>query len=213
MIDPNSLAALIASRVCHDLVSPVAGVNSALELLDDPGDVDMKAQADELLRSSAQAAAAKTQILRYAFGTPSLSEKFADRNDVMKIVNDYLAVHKPTADWSIDSDKFSFAHASVLMNLVMMATPAITRGGVLLISVRNEANGVTVSTSARGQKIRISAFVTSIMNGDVPEEGMNARTIQPYVAKLATERLGGELTMATGEETVTFTAAGMRPGA
>ena len=77
MIEPSRLAAYIASRICHDLISPVASVNSALELLEEPVDGDMKAQAEQLLQNGAEAAAARIQLLRYAFGSAGLSDTAA----------------------------------------------------------------------------------------------------------------------------------------
>ena len=47
MIDPARLSAFIASRICHDLVSPVSGVTSALEMLDEPGDSEMDQQFED----------------------------------------------------------------------------------------------------------------------------------------------------------------------
>ena len=39
------LAALMVSRVCHDLISPVAAVSNGLEILADEEDPAMKEQA------------------------------------------------------------------------------------------------------------------------------------------------------------------------
>ncbi|MCA8901601.1 MAG: hypothetical protein KDA53_10150, partial [Hyphomonas sp.] len=71
-IDPARLAAFIASRICHDLVSPVSSVTNALDLLAEPGEHEMKEQAKALLQEGADKAAARIQFLRYAFGSIGL---------------------------------------------------------------------------------------------------------------------------------------------
>lgn len=210
MIESSKLAAFIASRICHDLISPVASVNSALELLEEPGDADMKAQAEQLLHNGAEAAGARIQLLRYAFGSAGLSNTAADRHDVRQIVEGFMKSHKPSVEWEIDTDHFSCGHARVLMNLVIMATAAIPRGGVVHLKVMNEATGLTIIAQAKGPKARLSEFTEAALAGNTPEEGWSARTIQPLFAKMVSDDLDGTLTATAAEEEITFTARGLR---
>ena len=63
------LAALLCSRVCHDIISPVGAIANGLELMDDPDtDAAMKATALDMVRSSAKTATAKLKFCRIAFG-------------------------------------------------------------------------------------------------------------------------------------------------
>jgi len=210
MIEPSRLAAYIASRICHDLISPVASVNSALELLEDPGDADMKAQAEQLLYNGAESAAARIQLLRYAFGSAGLSDTAADRHEVKSIVEGFMKSYKPSIEWEIETEHFSCGHARVLMNLVIMATAAIPRGGVVILRVRNETDGLSVAAIAKGPKARLSAFAESAFANEVPEEGWSARTIQPLFAKMVANDLDGDISAKAEEEIVTFTASGLR---
>lgn len=210
MIEPSRLAAFIASRICHDLISPVASVNSALELLEEPGDADMKAQAEQLLHNGAESAAARIQLLRYAFGSAGLSDTAADRHEVRSIVEGFMKSYKPSIEWNIETEHFSCGHARVLMNLVIMATAAIPRGGVVALTVRNETDGLSVSAIAKGPKARLSAFTESAFAGEVPEEGWSARTIQPLFAKMVVSDLDGDIQASVEDEQVTFTASRLR---
>ena len=210
MIEPSRLAAFIASRICHDLISPVASVNSALELLQEPGDAEMKAQAEQLLHNGAESAGARIQLLRYAFGSAGLSDTAADRHEVQRIVEGFMESHKPSVAWEIDTDHFSCGHARVLMNLVIMATAAVPRGGVVSLKVHNDGDGLTVTAQAKGPKARLSEFTDAALSGNTPEEGWSARTIQPLFASMVADDLGGTITAATEEECVTFIASGLR---
>ena len=210
MIEPSRLAAFIASRICHDLISPVASVNSALELLQEPGDAEMKAQAEQLLHNGAESAGARIQLLRYAFGSAGLSDTAADRHEVQKIVEGFMESHKPSVEWQIDTAHFSCGHARVLMNLVIMATAAVPRGGVVSLKVGNDGGGLSIIAEAKGPKARLSDFTESALAGDTPEEGWSARTIQPLFAKMVASDLGGEITATAEEECVTFIASGLR---
>lgn len=210
MIESSKLAAFIASRICHDLISPVASVNSALELLEEPGDADMKAQAEQLLHNGAESAGARIQLLRYAFGSAGLSDTAADRHEVRRIVEGFMKSHKPSVEWDIDTDHFSCGHARVLMNLVIMATAAIPRGGVVTLRVLNDTNGLSIIAQAKGPKARLSEFTEAALSGNTPEEGWSARTIQPLFAKMVADDLDGDLIAVAAEEEITFTAKGLR---
>ncbi|MEM6535224.1 MAG: histidine phosphotransferase family protein [Pseudomonadota bacterium] len=210
MIEPSRLAAYIASHICHDLISPVASVNSALELLDDPGDPDMKAQAEQLLHKGAEAAAARIQLLRYAFGSAGLSDTSADRHEVRQIVESFMKSYKPSVEWAIDTQHFSCGHARVLMNLVIMATGAIPRGGVVHLTVANTDGGLNIAASARGPRARLGHVAKAAINGEAPEEGWSAQTIQPLFAKMVIDDLGGSFAANEADENVTFSASGLR---
>ena len=57
------LAALLCSRVCHDVISPVGAIANGLELIDDPEmDAETKETALAMVRSSAKTAAAKQNV-------------------------------------------------------------------------------------------------------------------------------------------------------
>jgi histidine phosphotransferase ChpT len=210
MIESSKLAAFIASRICHDLISPVASVNSALELLEEPGDADMKAQAEQLLHNGAESAGARIQLLRYAFGSAGLSNTAADRHEVQRIVEGFMKSHKPSVEWDIDTDHFSCGHARILMNLVIMATAAIPRGGVVTLKVLNDTDGLSIIAQAKGPKARLSEFTEAALSGNTPEEGWSARTIQPLFARMVADDLDGDLLAAAAEEEITFTAKGLR---
>jgi histidine phosphotransferase ChpT len=60
------LAALLCSRVCHDIISPVGAIINGLEVLDEDNGEDMKEFAFDLIRKSATQASAKLQFARRA---------------------------------------------------------------------------------------------------------------------------------------------------
>ena len=73
------LAALLCSRVCHDLISPVGAIVNGLEVLDEDKDEETRTFALDLIKKSAHVASAKLQFCRLAFGAAGLG-RGADRN-------------------------------------------------------------------------------------------------------------------------------------
>src|ERR1700749_2542971 len=79
-------AALLVSRVCHDLVSPVGAVVNGLEVLEEERDAAMRADALKLVTSSAALAAARLQFARIAFGAAGSAGAELDLNEVGRTV-------------------------------------------------------------------------------------------------------------------------------
>ena len=68
-LDALDLAALLCSRVCHDLISPTGAIVNGLEVLDEKeSDQQTKDFAFDLIKKSAKAASARLQFCRLAFG-------------------------------------------------------------------------------------------------------------------------------------------------
>lgn len=211
MIDPALLTAFISSKVCHDLVSPVSSVVSAIDLLDEPNDTEMRQQAEELLKKGAEDASIRLQFLRYAFGSIGLSEGAADIHEAKSITEKFASTHKPSVEWDIETGHLSYSHARLMMNVVLMAMDCLPRGGVLNVKIRNEAGGLLIAVTAKGVRAAAKADAVAVISGGTPEDGWTARNIQPLFAKMICESLGGKLALANGgAETVIVKAEGLR---
>ena len=62
------LAALLCSRLCHDMLSPVGALSNGIELLRDEGDPEMRQRCLELLEQSARISTDKLRFFRLAYG-------------------------------------------------------------------------------------------------------------------------------------------------
>ena len=67
----TDLAAMLCSRVCHDLINPVGAIGNGLEVLGDPTQAAMAGDAHELIVNSAKHARAKLEFARLAYGASS----------------------------------------------------------------------------------------------------------------------------------------------
>ena len=57
MTSSTDLAALLCSRLCHDMLSPVGALSNGVELLADEKDAEMRKRCLELLEQSARVSA------------------------------------------------------------------------------------------------------------------------------------------------------------
>lgn len=76
---PEALAALVSSRLCHDLVSPLGAIGNGLELLMMSGDFPAAATSPEfaLIAESVEAARARVRCFRMAFGHASTDQRIS----------------------------------------------------------------------------------------------------------------------------------------
>src|SRR5215204_4570346 len=92
-------AALLVSRVCHDLVSPVGAVVNGLEVLEDETDIAMREDALRLVAASAEQAAARLQFARIAFGAAGSAGAELDLSEVGRIMSGLMKGGKIELIW------------------------------------------------------------------------------------------------------------------
>ena len=198
-LTPTSLSALLCARICHDLISPVGALGTAIEILDDPDNVEMHEDAMSLVRTSSRQASAKLKFLRLAFGASGSAPGVIATADVISISNDMFADSKPDLVWNIDSDGIDKDRARILLNLIMLAVQAAPRGGTVTISRHGQDDGAEFVLVSDGPKVRLGAAVAKAIAGKAPEDGFDGRSIQPLYASLLTRDIGGTIAASADE--------------
>jgi len=209
-LTPTSLSALLCGRLCHDLISPVGALGTAIEILDDAGNVEMHGDAMALVRTSSRQAAAKLKFLRLAFGAAGSAPGVIPTSEVMKLSNDMFADSKADLAWEIDSDGIDKDHARILLNLIMLAIQAAPRGGTVTASRHEAGEGVNFVIVSHGPRARLDSAVAKAITGKAPETGFDGRSIQPLYASLLARDIGGTLSASVddtdGNPSITFYA-------
>lgn len=90
-----NLAALIGSRICHDLISPIGAINNGLELLGMAGGTP--GPEIDLIQESVGNASARIRFFRIAFG--AAGEQMMGRAEVISILDDLMEGGRLTVAW------------------------------------------------------------------------------------------------------------------
>jgi len=199
------LAALLCSRVCHDVISPVGAIANGLEILADETDEEMRSLAFDLVRRSASQASAKLQFCRLAFGASGASGSTLDLGEAGQIARLFVGEEKIRLDWSMPQEARDKAQVKLALNLMLMGISAIPRGGV--VSVSGDGPGLMVS--ATGENAKLPEASTRLLAGDVDAGDIDARLVQVYYAMRLADQTGYRIEAEVGSGAVVITA---RPG-
>lgn len=198
---PADLAALLASKLCHDIISPVFGIQSGLELLDDMPD---DPESMGLVRNSCKAAVGKLQFARMAYGASGSQTAAVDLNDAKSVAEGYMAHEKPDLIWIGEPGYAPKNFAKAVLNLIVLATSSISRGGEVKVEIV-EADPGRATISAKAQRIRIQPDTIALIEGTYEGEAISAQTIQPYYMLFCANEAGLKVSHVIEDGSVTFT--------
>ncbi len=198
-------AALLVSRVCHDLVSPVGAVVNGLEVLEDERDAAMRADALKLVASSADQAAARLQFARIAFGAAGSAGAELDLSEVGRIVTGLLRGGKVALDWQAPNVNWPKDWAKLLMNATLLAADGLPRGGQLKVVAKADAAAPGFSVRATGPNARVLDEVQKALQGE-PSGPVDGRSIQPLLTYKLARLLNAGLTLSVSEGTIELVA-------
>ncbi len=171
------LSALLCSRVCHDIISPVGAINNGLELLDEGG-ADEDAMA--LIRTSARNASARLQFARIAFGAAGSASMQIDTGDAEAVATAYMANEKPDFTWSGTRALLPKNQVKLLLNLLLIANAAIPRGGEISVALETDQDKAVFTLKATGPMMRVPPKFLELHSGQQPDEPIDAHAVQPY---------------------------------
>ena len=186
LLSDLDLAALLCSRVCHDVISPVGAITNGLELLEVEDDEAMRAMAMDLVRKSARQASAKLKFCRIAFGAAGSAGAMIDMGEAGDVAKAFVGEEKIKLDWQVPRENRPKLQVKLLLNMMLIAMGSIPRGGV--VTVAAAAGGFTVRASGEGAKI--FEKTEHVLSGVAPLEDIDARLIQAYYAKRLAEAAG-----------------------
>ena len=198
-------AALLVSRVCHDLVSPVGAVVNGLEVLEEETDTAMRADALRLVAASAEQAAARLQFARLAFGAAGSIGAELDLAEVARILSGLLRGGKVELVWRAAQVNWPKDWAKLVMNAALIAADCLPRGGRVVVEASSDAAAPGFQIVASGPTVRLSAEAEKSLVGE-PSGLVDGRSIQPYLTYRLAKSLNAGLTVTPGEGQIRITA-------
>jgi histidine phosphotransferase ChpT len=199
------LAALLCSRVCHDVISPVGAIVNGLELFEDEKDEGMRKSALELVKKSATQASGRLQFARIAFGAAGSAGSELDLGDAETVVRGMLLDERLNIVWNLPRAMLPKNRVKLLLNLVLIASSSIPRGGKLTVDPVGEGPGMGFQLRAEGPYAKVQASIEGLLtNGSA--ETIDAHAIQPHYTGLLARDAGLKISLTSASESFVLTA-------
>ena len=187
------LSALIGSRICHDLVSPLGAISNGVELL---GMSQPSSPELDLIGESVAHALARIRMFRLAFGAVRDEQRISGR-EVASILDGLGKSGKIRFEWSMPTE-LPRREAKLLLLLAQCCESAMAWGGLLTLS--HEAQGWRLTASA--PRLRLEpALWGPFVSGAAPSDPRPAEVHFALVPEML-EATGRRLDVFTDEETI-----------
>jgi histidine phosphotransferase ChpT len=200
------LAALLCSRVCHDLISPVGAIVNGLEVLDDTQKQEDRDFALDLIRKSAKTASARLQFCRLAFGAAGSAGAQIDLGDAQTMARGHLEDGKITITWNLPRLLLPKNRVKLLLNMLVIAQQTIPRGGVLTVDPVGEGDAMSFRVTSTGLNARVPQNIADILSASQPS-AIDAHAVQPHYTRLLAQDCGWTVTLAAEGQGIVVSAS------
>ena len=180
------LAALISSKICHDVIGPVGAIYNGIEILDEDKDADAKSYAMDVIRNVTEQARARLEFARFAFGAAGSAGSQIDLAMAAGLAQAFVGQGKHRLKITGASGYMAKDKVKLLLNLIAAATTALPRGGDIEVVISGGPERPTFMMSCRGTSARFPQYLAEYVAGD-QAPALDALTIQAYY----TVRLAG----------------------
>ncbi len=199
------LAALLCSRVCHDLISPVGAIMNGLEVMEDGKDEETSKFAMDLIKKSAKTASAKLQFCRLAFGAAGSAGAQIDTGDAEKVARGLIEDDRTKVGWNLPRVLMAKNRVKLLLNMLLIAAQAIPRGGQIVVDPVGEGDTMGFKLSVTGTNAKIPQAIPPLLGG-TPDHAIDAHAIQPFYTQMLAKNCGLSVSMAPEGEAIVVAA-------
>jgi histidine phosphotransferase ChpT len=206
-LDALDLAALLCSRVCHDLISPTGAIVNGLEVLEEKqSDEETRTFALDLIKKSAKTASARLQFCRLAFGAAGSSTAQIDLGDAQNMARAFIEDEKTKLTWNLPRVLLPKNRVKLLLNMLIIAGQAIPRGGAMTVDPAGEGETMGFRIVAAGLNARIPHAVPALLDGTSESGTVDAHAIQPFYTGLLARACGLKVELVPEGDTIVVAA-------
>lgn len=201
------LAALISSKICHDVIGPVGAIYNGLEILNEDDDAEAKAYALTVIRNVTEQASARLQFARFAFGAAGSAGSLIDLGTAEQISRGFIGNGKHKLFWQGLGGHMAKDKVKLLLNLVAIAVTALPRGGEIHVLMSGTTEAPNFVLRCQGTSARAPQHLGEFISGE-GAPALDALTIQAYYTWRLAEAAGMSLSIVPDGADVLLSALG-----
>jgi histidine phosphotransferase ChpT len=201
------LAALISSKICHDVIGPVGAIYNGLEILSEDDDAEAKNYAMSVIRNVTEQASARLQFARFAFGAAGSAGSLIDLGTAEQISRGFIGQGKHKLVWQGLPGHMTKDKVKLLLNLIAVAVTALPRGGDIEVLMSGTLEAPNFVLRCRGTAARAPQHLGEFISGEgVPP--LDAMTIQAYYTWRLAQSAGMSLAIVKDGPDILLSALG-----
>jgi histidine phosphotransferase ChpT len=188
-----NLSALIGSRICHDLISPIGAINNGLELLDMAS--SQSGPEMDLIHESVDNASARIRYFRVAFG--AAGEQTMGRSEITSILGDVMRGARLDVAWG-PMDAQPRSHVRLAFLALLCVETAMPYGGRIEIS-QTEGKWLL---HGRADKLNIDAPLWDVLSTKQAPPDLRPAQVQFALLPLIAADMDRRIHVEIGADTV-----------
>jgi len=196
MMESSRLASYVASRICHDVASPLTSMLQSMELLfDDSMGPTMKAEGEKALRTGLATLEAKLRFTRFALGSQivSINDNLTSISEAKDLFVKLFATNSRTElVWQVETQRITNRQIRLLMDMALIMIEPAARGKCV-VSAREQGDKLLLDVEALGQFSKLKEEVLDALSGKEPGGGWGGGAVQPYFTSVLAQEAGFSL--------------------
>lgn len=195
-LDSIELSALLASWICHDIISPAGATYLALEVLEDELGEPTGEEAFRSAKESAGKTSTKLQFCRLAFGASGSLAAGADTGEAARLAIAYAEIEKIALSWEGPRLILPKNQIKLMLNLMLLGLDAASRGGKVHVVIAEAAGKPHIRLTATGDRNRFPKGTDTFLKGLIEKDAViDPRSTQPYFTWLLAQSVGVDITV------------------
>jgi histidine phosphotransferase ChpT len=197
MSEPD-ISALLCSRICHDLISPVGAIGNGVELMNE---IQPYAGDElQLIGQSAASASATLQFYRLAFGAASAGDPYS-LAQCQKTIATMFRHERATLEWEPQTGDITRAAARLMCNLMLIASSSLPRAGTVTVKTTLDTT-FAVDITAEGPVVNFRPEAKQWLQGGVIEGSPSAHDVHFLTAHRSLKFCGASLRFRNDEHSL-----------
>lgn len=194
------VAQMLVSRVCHDLSGGVGALSTGAELLVEDGSAGDDA-ALNLIVLSAKQTTARLQFLRMAFGLGAGQSSYPSITtaEILDLFQNYIVGGRISIKWNSENVQMGLQEGKLLLNLCLIATEALPRGGQIEVDVSELDQGLGFGLSATGENAHLLPQLQVTICEEVGVEALTPRNVHGHFTAVLAAKLRAQLEVSAQE--------------
>ena len=193
-MDDIEFSALLCSRLCHDLISPVGAIANGLEIMADEDDEMMRVEVMKLLGQSTEVTSAKLKFFRLSFGSAGGFGEKVPLSEAENAIRGLFGTGKITLTWQSNVGGMDKDAMKLMLNMVLVAGESLIRGGDLLVEIKEDSHVTDINVTVRGDKVIFSESLRQAILGELSKDSIEPKSAPAFLAAHVAAKLGSKIT-------------------